>query len=341
MVCSSLVRTAAVLSIAASSIFASEIGTFHRTLTVSGPVTLDVVSAPGGIAITSGPSDSVVVHAVIKPLFGQLDLDLAQANIRALEQYPPIEQTGNRIRIGYTKNPALLRGVSISFEIETPHASEVHAKTQSGGININGVSGPVEAQTSSGKTEMTNLAGDVKVTGHSGAISIRGVDGRVTAHCTSGGIQLTGIASGVDAETTSGRLELADIHGDVHTTTHSGSILIDNVKGSVVAHNSSGSIDALQLGGSIHAETGSGAIRISQIVAAPIRALAHSGAIKVELAKTGSYALDAQSNSGKVAGPVTNTLNRIAEAHSLKAQIGLGGPLVDLDTDSSKIEVRQ
>ena len=79
----------------------SDSGTFDRTLPVSGPVDLDVRSDPGGVAITTGSSTSVRVHAVIKPLFGRLDLDLAETNIRALEKNPPIEQVGNRIRIGY------------------------------------------------------------------------------------------------------------------------------------------------------------------------------------------------------------------------------------------------
>jgi hypothetical protein len=73
-------------------VFASEPGTFDRTLPVSGPVTLDVRSDPGGVYITTGSSPNVVVHAIIKPLYGRLDLDIAEANIRALEQNPPIEQ---------------------------------------------------------------------------------------------------------------------------------------------------------------------------------------------------------------------------------------------------------
>ena len=107
----------------------------------------------------------------------------------------------------------------------------------------------------------------------------------------------------------------------------------------VEAHNTSGSIDALQSSGSVHAETTSGAIRISQVSPAPIRALTRSGAIKVQLASGEGYLLDAQSASGKVSGPSTSTLARTKDAHSLKGQIGSGGPLVDLDTHSSKIEI--
>ncbi len=320
-------------------VLGSEPGAFDRTLSVAGPVILDVRSDVGGIIITTGSSASVVVHAVIKPLYGAFDLDLAEANIRALERNPPIEQMENRIRIGYVKDPALLRGVTMRLEIETPRASEAHAYTESGEIRIDGINGPTETVTSSGSTNISTVAGDIKAAGHSGAIFIRNAGGHVWVRNQSGGIQLLSIRGSVEAETTSGRTEASDVSGEIRSSTHSGSISIDNATGAVVAHNTSGSIDAFQLSGSVHAETNSGAIRISQISPAPIRALARSGAIKVELARGGGYLLDAQSKSGKVSGPSANTFDRIADTHSLKAQIGSGGPLVDLDTHSSRIEI--
>jgi hypothetical protein len=318
---------------------ASETGSFERTLSVSGPVDLDVRSDPGGIVITTGSAASVRVHAVIKPLYGEFDLGLAEANIRALQLNPPIEQVGNRIRIGYVRDPALLRGITMRLEIESPRASRAHAYTESGGIRIEGIDGPVETVTSSGRTEISNVAKEVNAAGRSGAMVIRGIGGHVSVRNQSGGIQALSIDGEVDAETTSGRTEISSVSGGVHSKTHSGSISIDNAKGSVVAINTSGSIDALQLAGPVHAETTSGAIRISQVRPAAIRACADSGAIKVELANRGGYTIDAQSDSGRVSGPVADKLDRGKERHRLQVQVGAGGPLVDLDTHSSRIEI--
>lgn len=323
-----------------ASALASQPGAFDRTLSVSGPVTLDVRSDPGGVYITQGASPNVVVHAIIKPLYGRLDLDLAEANIRALEKNPPIEQVGNEIRIGYVKDPALLRGVTIRFDIQTPHETQVHARTESGGISIDGIAGPVDTATSSGRTEISNLAGDIKVTGHSGSVVIRDVGGKVSVRNASGGLQLYGIAGAVDSETASGKIEISKVNNDVRAITHSASIRVDQAKGAVDARNSSGSIDVIDLSGSVRAETTSGAIRISQLSPAPIRALTGSGAIKVQLANGAGYQLDAQSHSGKVSGPSESTLARTKGAHSLLGQINSGGPLVDLDTRSSAIEIR-
>jgi hypothetical protein len=317
--------------------FASEPGSFDRTLPVSGPVMLDVQSDPGGVYITTGSSAAVVVHATIKPLYGRLDLNLAEVNILALERNPPVEQVGNQIRIGYVKDPALLRNVTIRFEIQTPRATEVQAHTTSGGISVDGIDGPVKTFTTSGHTEISNVKDAVEVSGHSGAVVIRNANAHVSVRDGSGGLQLSGIGGGVQAETTSGRIEISDTSGTVRATTHSGSIRIHGARGAVVAHNSSGSIDALQSGGAVDAETDSSAIRISQVRPAPIRALSDSGEIKVELASGRGYMLDARSDSGKISGP--NGSQASHHARSVKEQIGAGGPLVDLDTHSSKIEV--
>src|ERR1035441_2913221 len=109
---------------------ASEPGTFDRTVVVTGPVTLDVRADSGGVIITTGSSTSVVVHGVIKPLYGRFDFEISRAHIIALEKNPPIEQSGNRIRVGYVKDPAMLRAVTIRYEIETPRTTEVQAHTE-------------------------------------------------------------------------------------------------------------------------------------------------------------------------------------------------------------------
>ena len=94
-----LALAAAIL--AAGVVSAEEQGSFERTLTVSGPVDLDVVTDSGGITVITGPAGSVRVHAILKAQHGFLDFDNAEAHIRELERNPPVEQIGNRVRIGY------------------------------------------------------------------------------------------------------------------------------------------------------------------------------------------------------------------------------------------------
>src|SRR5438270_8597183 len=152
---------------------ASQPAEFDRALTVSGPVLLEVRSDPGGVSVSAATDSLVRVHATIRSLYGRFDMGLVEANIQALVQDPPIEQSGNRIRVGYA-NPARLRGVSIHFDIEVPRLTEARVQTTSGGIRINGIAGPVLAETHSGHTEISNVIVLISATGHSGSIVIRG-----------------------------------------------------------------------------------------------------------------------------------------------------------------------
>lgn len=182
-------------------------GSFDRSLSVSGPVNLDVRSDSGGIVVTSGSSGSVRVHAVLKANNWH-NMDDVQSRIRRLEDHPPIEQDGNHIRIGYADR-ALLRGISMHFEIETPVETELKAEADSGGIRVNGINGPLNCKADSGGIEVRDASADVHASADSGGIHIHHVQGAVTARADSGGIQATEIAGAIDASADSGHLELS------------------------------------------------------------------------------------------------------------------------------------
>jgi hypothetical protein len=315
---------------------ASEPGEFERTLNVTGPVSLDISSGPGGVALTTGSSNTVVIHAIIRAAFGRADLGLAEANILALQQNPPVEQNGNTIRVGYVKNEAILKGVSITYEIQTPQATQVQASADAGGLHIDGVQGPVEVRNDAGLSEVSNVKGIVKMTTRAGGIMVRNAGSAVSLRNESGGIQLEGAVGPVDAETRSGRIELSNVIGKVHATTQSASIRLHDNSGEVVASNHSGSIESFASGGAVQAETVSGSIRISQSNPAPIHTVSGSGAVRVELVSGKGYNLSLRSEKGKIA---VRNLAKTKDQHSLSTQISGGGPIVDVETRSSKIEI--
>jgi DUF4097 and DUF4098 domain-containing protein YvlB len=314
---------------------ASGPGKFERTLNVTGPVSLDISSGPGGVSITTGTSRTVVVRAVIRAAFGRADLGLAEANIQALEQNPPVEQNGNSIRVGYVKNDAILRGVSVTYEIQVPQDTQVQASADAGGIHIDGVQGPVELKNDAGLSEVANVKGSVKMTTRAGSIMVRNAGTATSLRNESGSIQLDGAFGPVDAETKNGRIELSNVSGKVNATTQSASIRLHDISGDVVARNHSGSIESFASGGGVQATTDSGSIRISQTSPAPIHAISSSGAIRVGLAPGKGYNLNLRSEKGKISG--TN-FAKVKDQHTVNTQILGGGPIVDVETRSSKIE---
>jgi hypothetical protein len=184
-------------------------GQFEKTLNVSGAADLDIATDSGGILVRGGQPGSVQVHAFLKAsrgrVFDRLDVE---RRIRSLEQNPPIEQTGNRIRIGHVRDKELLRGVSIRFEVVAPVESSVRARADSGGILVESLKGPVDCQADSGGIEARDIGAEVRAKADSGGINIRNVRGSLFARADSGGIEAMGISGPIDIAVDSGGIQV-------------------------------------------------------------------------------------------------------------------------------------
>jgi hypothetical protein len=190
------------------SLAAQAEGSFDRSLSVSGPVELELETDSGGITVTTGRSGTVHVHAVLKGQHGWFDSSDVETRIRELERNPPIQQIGNHIRVGHTSNRNLLRNISMRLEIETPADTEVRARADSGGIRIRGVRGRVDSKTDSGGIEIEEVSSDLRAEADSGGIHIRDVKGAVFARVDSGGIDATDVSGSLDVEADSGHIRL-------------------------------------------------------------------------------------------------------------------------------------
>lgn len=183
-------------------------GSFDRSLSVSGPVDLDVVTDSGGITVTPGSAGGVHIHAILKAQHGWFESSDVEQHIRELERNPPIEQNGNHIRIGYVHSRDLLKHLSMQLEIQTPRESTVHARADSGGIRVEGVQGPADCHTDSGGIEVRDIGSEVRAAADSGGIRIENVKGSAYARVDSGGIEADGISGPIDAETDSGGIRV-------------------------------------------------------------------------------------------------------------------------------------
>jgi putative adhesin len=185
-------------------------GSFEKSLTVSGTVDLDVKTDSGGITVRQGSAGTVRIHAILKAdhgwfISGSGDVE---GRIRELERHPPVEQNGDRVRVGYVNDSRLLRGISMRLEIETPTSTQVRAHADSGGIRVEGVQGPVDCKTDSGGIQINDVSASVHAAADSGGIHVRNVKGSLFAHVDSGGIDATGIAGSIDAQADSGSVRL-------------------------------------------------------------------------------------------------------------------------------------
>jgi hypothetical protein len=121
----------AVMAIAAVPALANE-ATFERNLTVNGHVELTVATGSGHIHITHGSGDRVHIYGRVKSNWGG-----NEQKVTEIAKDPPVEQTGNIIRIGQRHEN--YHNISIDYDIEAPVNSFLEANSGSGDINDDGV----------------------------------------------------------------------------------------------------------------------------------------------------------------------------------------------------------
>src|SRR6059058_83750 len=143
----------ALVVVASTGAFASNPqGTFEKTLQVNGPVDLEVLTHSGDVTVRAGSSGSVLIRGKIfvgDRWFGARRDD----DVHAIEQNPPIRQSGNSIHIDYVN----YRNISVDYEITVPADTTVRSRSGSGDQTVEGTHGNVDVQTGSGDVKLTKL----------------------------------------------------------------------------------------------------------------------------------------------------------------------------------------
>ncbi|MGC2112667.1 MAG: DUF4097 family beta strand repeat-containing protein [Candidatus Korobacteraceae bacterium] len=276
--------------------------TFDRTLSVSGAVNLDLTTGSGDISVKTGASNQVIVHGRVHSnnwVFGD------SGAVQQVESNPPIQQSGNSIRIGYNLAEDVKRRVSIDYEVTVPVNTTLDAHSGSGNIEVAGVRSDAQAQTGSGD------------------IRVRDLGGRVHLQTGSGNIRAENSAAPFYAHTGSGDIEAAlSGPGDVDVHTGSGTIQVRGIRGGILAHTGSGNIEADgDVTGSWELHSGSGNIRLA-------------------FGSNSNFNLDVHTGSGSIHSDLPITVQGSLGNRSLKGAVRGGGPNVQVSTGSGDIDIR-
>jgi hypothetical protein len=179
--------------------------TFDRTLTAGAQLALSVATGSGNIKIVHGSGSTVHIHGIVRA-----GSEGTAEQVRQVADNPPIEQTGDIIRIGsHQENQEIFRHISISYEIEAPSSAALIASTGSGNITDDGVGHQAKLNTGSGNIHATGLTAGFKAETGSGNIYIeQSGEGDVAAQTGSGDIELKGPIGGLKAQTGSGTIKI-------------------------------------------------------------------------------------------------------------------------------------
>ncbi len=279
-------------------------GTFEKTLSVSGPVNLEVLTHSGDVTVRAGSTGSVLIRGKIYVgnhwLMGGRDADVYE-----IEQHPPIRQDGNNIHIDYVD----MKNISVDYEITVPTDTAVRTHSGSGDQTVEGTHGNVETQTGSGDVKLANLTGEIHLQTGSGNIRAREVAGAVRGGTGSGDIEIE--------ETGSGDIDL---------------------------RTGSGNITARGIQGSFHGDAGSGDITAEGAQRGPWEIRSGSGNVHVGLPADSAFEADISTSSGSidVGSPIEMTVQgRVDDTHRhIQGKVRGGGPLLRIRTGSGDIHIQ-
>lgn len=282
---------------------ASEQGRFEKTLQVSGAADLQVFTRSGDVTIRSGPAGSIAITGRIH--VGDRWFSGGRKNeVGEIEKNPPIQQSGNNIRIDYVNH----QNISVDYEITAPPDTRIRAKSGSGDQTIEGMQAGVDIETGSGDVRLSDLAGDIRIHTGSGNVQARGASGPFEARAGSGDIKIE-----------------------------------EKSKGDVRLETGSGNIEARGVDGGLRANTGSGNVRIDGVPANNWSVKTGSGNAELRLPQEAAFDVDVSTSSGSVVvnHPVTTTVQgRVEDSRkSIRGKVRGGGPEISVHTGSGDVHV--
>ena len=295
-------------------------GMFERTLTVTGPVALDIRTGSGSVQIQRGAAGAVRIVGRVRgrPSFFNRDLE---ARIRQIEAAPPVTQEGGMVRVGPMDGDRLYRDISISYDVTVPMDTRVQSRSGSGSQAISDLAGPVDVVTGSGSVKLRAIQGDVRASTGSGSVQIDDVGG-FFGRTGSGGIRASQVRGAVDARAGSGHLAVTQV-GEADVTVETGS----------------GGIEVSGARRALHARAGSGSIELEGRPAGDWRVETGSGGIRIDFPDDSAFALNVRTGSGSINTTHPLTVVGSVSRNRVTGTVRGGGANVDLSTGSGSVGI--
>jgi hypothetical protein len=314
-----LLACAAALALAPLRASAAD-NTFERTFTVSGPVRIELSNGSGNVEIKGSADGKVHIVGKVTPggwsLFGN-----AEKSVQEVIANPPIEQHESVIRIG--KSMSWVKNVSIDYNVEVPHDTEVDASVASGGVTIDKLRGPVKVSSASGYVHVYQVERDVQLNAASGAIECSGIGGFLRMSTASGDIRADNVKGEVKASAASGSIHVDNPGDRVDVSTASGSIEVNGARNDLKVH---------AISGSINVSGDPSANRFWELHSV-------SGSVDLRVPNNASFLLTAEATSGDIRTNIPVILEEQGK-HSLRAHVGSSSGRIEVHSVSGGVNVR-
>jgi DUF4097 and DUF4098 domain-containing protein YvlB len=276
-------------------------GTFQKNFAVNATPDVEIDNSTGNITVRTGDVNAVQVSATVEAF--ALSPDLL---VERIEKDPPLTQSGNHIRIGRGRDySGPFQQMQINYTVIVPPATRLVSSLGTGNQEISGIQGRLSATTGTGDMRLSDYMGDARVHIGTGNIDASHVDGTVAFETGTGSVQLR-----------SSKASRAEV------TVGTGDVTLESVQGELRAH------------------TGTGNIIVDGFPTSPWRVHSGTGNISFRTDPRAAYRLEAHGSIGHVnLGSEAQNVHNEEDHHSIFADVGSGGPRVELTTGTGNIDI--
>lgn len=292
-------------------------GSFDKTVTVQGPIRLELAIGSGEAHVAVGGDGEVKVHGDIH--ISDWSKSESQQRVQLLQSNPPVVQEGSVIRVGETGRH--WGAGSIDYTITVPASTDFSGKTGSGDLSVTGLQGPITILSGSGDITLAQIGGDVRATSGSGDFTFSNIAGQIQITTGSGDVTLSYPKNEVRLQTGSGDIQITQPADAVTIQTGNGDVEISSAAPDLRIHTAAGGIT---ITGDPHA----GAFWDLH---------AASGDIALIVPSSASFELYAHTSSGDIDAQIPITMEGTTGSHELRARIGDAKAHVEASTASGDI----
>ncbi len=314
----SIALLAVVLAVAGCQMGPTVSGSFDRSLSVSGPLRLELTNVSGDVSVVGSTDGKVHIHGDVRVSgFGFGD---PQKRLDDIVANPPVELKGDTLRVG--KDTSRLHNASIAYAVEVPRDTAVSSASVSGSQSVRSVRGPVQAESVSGSVRVQDIGREARLSSTSGSVTAENCGDDVRATSISGSVTVTNAKGDVLAHSVSGDVEVKNPGGRVDANASSGSVVIRDADGDIKAHATAGRV-------TVQGNPSGNSYWDLKTV---------SGSVDIAVPSSASFHLSAGAVTGQIRAQIPIMIEEQGK-HSLRAHMGDGGGRVEIHTVSGGIEV--
>ena len=220
-----------------------------------------------------------------------------------------------RVEVSLVGNTVVIKASSregapsvIDFDITVPQSMALSLSGTYADINVDGVQGPISAETVNGE------------------VNVRGGKGNITLHSIQGSVTLADASGRIEVNSVNENIELTNVSGEIKVETTNGEVMLTGIQSS--------SVDAGTINGDVLYQgtvTDGGSYSLAS----------HNGDITVSIPERANVTITAATANGDIDASFPLPMTSTSGKHRKTFKIGSGSARMELESFQGDIELRR